>query len=126
LRRRPQTGNPRDFRSEREWYPGQGVVPAIVQMASGPAVPLDDAAAVLYDWSLGHPEDALPGLFIDYLSDSGRPPEQRSVAAFGLAGTADPVFAKRALEKVLDSETDPVVRTDLQTALSLLAQDRER
>lgn len=105
---------------------GQGVVPALVQMASGAAVPLDDAAAVLYDWSLGHPEDALPGLFIDYMSDSGRPPEQRSVAAFGLAGTADREFAKQALEKALDSETDPVVRTDLRTALSLLEMDRGR
>ena len=105
---------------------GQGVVPAIVQMASGPAVPLDDAAAVLYDWSLGHPEDALPGLFIDYMSDSGLPPEQRSVAAFGLAGTADPEFARQALEKALDSETDPVVRADLQTALSLLEQDQDK
>ena len=31
---------------------GQGVVSAVIQMASAPAVPLDDAAAVLYDWSL--------------------------------------------------------------------------
>ena len=105
---------------------GQGVVSAVIQMASLPAVPLDDAATVLYDWSLGHPEDALPGLFIDYMSDSGLPPEQRSVAAFGLAGTADPEFAKQALEKALDSETDPVVRTDLQTAISLLEMDRDK
>ncbi len=103
---------------------GQGVVSAVIQMASAPAVPLDDAAAVLYDWSLGHPEDALPGLFIDYVSDSGLPPEQRSVAAFGLAGTADPEVAKQALEKALECETDPVVRTDLQTAISLLETDR--
>ena len=103
---------------------GQGVVSAVIQMASVPAVPLDDAAAVLYDWSLGHPEDALPGLFIDYVSDSGLPPEQRSVAAFGLAGTADPEVAKQALEKALECETDPVVRTDLQTAISLLETDR--
>ena len=103
---------------------GQGVVSAVIQMAAAPAVPLDDAAAVLYDWSLGHPEDALPGLFIDFMSDSGLPPEQRSVAAFGLAGTADPEVAKQALEKALDAETDPVVRTDLQTAISLLETDR--
>ena len=103
---------------------GQGVVSAVIQMASAPAVPLDDAAAVLYDWSLEHPEDALPGLFIDFMSDSGLPPEQRSVAAFGLAGTADPEVAKQALEKALDCETDPVVRTDLQTAISLLETDR--
>ena len=103
---------------------GQGVVSAVIQMSSAPAVPLDDAAAVLYDWSLTHPEDALPGLFIDFMSDSGLPPEQRSVAAFGLAGTADPESAKQALEKALDSETDPVVRTDLQTAISLLETDR--
>lgn len=103
---------------------GQGVVSAVIQMSSAPAVPLDDAAAVLYDWSLTHPDDALPGLFIDYMSDSGLPPEQRSVAAFGLAGTADPESAKQALEKALDCETDPVVRTDLQTAISLLETDR--
>ena len=58
------------------------------------------------------------------MSDSGLPPEQRSVAAFGLAGTADPEVAKQALEKALECETDPVVRTDLQTAISLLETDR--
>lgn len=98
----------------------QGVVPAVVQMASNPSVPVDDAAAALYQWSLRHPEDALPGLFMEYVADSTRPSFERSVAAFGLAGTADPEFARQALAKALANETDPAVRMDLERALSLI------
>ena len=98
----------------------QGVVPAVVQMASNPSVPVDDAAAALYQWSLRHPDDALPGLFMEYMTDSARPSAERSVAAFGLAGTADPEFARQALAKALANETDPAVRMDLERALSLI------
>ena len=101
----------------------QGVVPAVVQMSSNPAVPADDAAEVLYQWSLQHPQDALPGLFIEYVTDSSRPSSERSIAAFGLAGTADPEFARQALGKALANETDPAVKMDLERALALIGQN---
>lgn len=101
----------------------QGVVQAVVRMASNPAVPADDAANALYQWSLRHPEDALPGLFMEYVTDSARPSLERSIAAFGLAGTADPEFAQQALEKALANETDPVVKLDLERALALIGSD---
>ncbi len=101
----------------------QAVVQAVVQLSSNPAVPVDDVAGALYQWSLRHPEDALPGLFIEYVTDSSRPPSERSVAAFGLAGTADPEFARQALDKALAHETDPAVKMDLERALALIAPD---
>ena len=104
----------------------QGAVEAIVKMVPSQTVPLDDAAMALYDWSILHPREALPGLFLEYLTDSARPPEQRSVAAFGLAGTTNWVFAREALEKALTSEHNPIVRTNLQTALTVLNQEQAK
>ena len=101
----------------------QGVVQAVVQMSSNPSVPVDDAAGTLYQWSLQHPKDALPGLFIEYVTDSSRPSSERSIAAFGLAGTADPEFARQALDKALANETDPDVKLDLERALALIGSD---
>ena len=98
----------------------QGVVQAVVQLALNPAVPVDAAADALYDWSVAHPEDAMPGLFLEYMTDATLTPEQRTIAAYGLAGTSDPEYARQALEKALQYETDEAVRMDLQTALSLL------
>lgn len=104
----------------------QSVVQAIVQMVPNQSVPLDDAALALHDWSLAHQQAATPGLYIEYMTDRNLPPEQRSVAAFGLAGSSNPEYAKQAMEKALGLETDPVVRTNLQTALTILNQDRSQ
>ncbi len=98
-----------------------GVVEAVVRMTASPSVPVVEAAETLYEWSRQHPDDAQPGLFMEYLSDSTLPPDQRSVAAFGLAGTMDPEHAREMLQKALENEADPTVRSDLQTALDLLA-----
>lgn len=95
----------------------QGTVQALVEMVPHASVPIDYPAMALYDWSLRHPQQALAGLFLQYLTDTKCPPEQRSVAAFGLAGVADTNEARRALEKALNTETDPVVRANVQTAL---------
>ena len=100
----------------------QGVVQAFAQLALSPSVPVDALAEALYQWSQAHPADALPGLFLEYLTDSTLAPDQRTVAAYGLAGTADPEFARTALEKALANEMDPAVRMDLQTALALLEE----
>jgi hypothetical protein len=54
------------------------------------------------------------------MTDATLTPEQRTIAAYGLAGTSDPDYARQALEKALKHETDPAVLMDLQTALSLL------
>jgi hypothetical protein len=98
----------------------QGVVQAIVELALNPSVPLDAAAGTLYAWSLAHPAEAKPGLFLDYMTDSSLTPAQRTLAAYGLAGTPDPEYAKQALGKALNHETDPAVRLNLKTAMSLL------
>jgi hypothetical protein len=104
----------------------QSAVQAVVQMVPNQAVPLNDAAMALYDWSLAHQQAATPGLFIEYMTDQTLPPEQRSVAAFGLAGSSNREYAQQALEKALALETDAIVRTNLQTALTILTRDRSQ
>jgi hypothetical protein len=104
----------------------QGAVQAMVQMVPNQSVPLDDVGMALYNWSLRHPQEALPGLFLEYLTDSARPTEQRSVAALGLAGTANRGDARVALEKAVQSERDPIVQTNLQRALTILDQEQPR
>jgi hypothetical protein len=104
----------------------QSVVQALVQMVPNPSVPLDNAAMALYDWSVAHPQVAQPGLFIEYMTDQNRAPEQRSVAAFGLAGSSNREYAQQAIQKALSLETAPSVRTNLQTALDLLNQERPK
>jgi hypothetical protein len=118
--------NAADFLDRLGQSPDQGAVQAIVQMVPNQAVPLNDVAMALFDWSIRHPQEALPGLFLEYMTDSARPPEQRSVAAFGLAGTANRESARVALEKALQSERDPIVRTNLQITLTLLNQEQPR
>ncbi len=103
----------------------QHVVHAVVQLAGDPDVPVEDTAALLYEWSRAHPEEAMPGLFMEYLSDSMQSPAQRGLAAYGLAGTSDPEEARQALEKVLAEEEDPEVRGDIEAALELLGQEPE-
>jgi len=112
--------NATQFLDRLQQHDDQGVVQALVQMASNEAVPLDTTSNVLYNWSLQHPHQAMPGLFMEYITDASQPPRQRSVAAFGLAGSANREDARRLLEKALTAETDSVFRTNLQAALATL------
>lgn len=112
--------NAAQFLERLRQHDDQGVVQGLVQMTSNEAVPLNDAATALYNWSLQHPHQALPGLFLQYITDASQPPAQRSVAAFGLAGSADSDEARRFLEKALSSEGNTVFRTNLQLALAIL------
>ncbi len=106
----------------------QGVVQAVVDLALNPSVPVDEAAEALFKWSAAHPGDAMPGLFLEYMTDSTLTPDQRTIAAYGLGGITDPEYAKEALQalkKAMANETDPAVLMDLQTALSLLEKQPE-
>ena len=99
----------------------QGTVQAMVEVASREPALLNDAAERLYGWSLQHPQQAAPGLFMEYLTDSSRKPSERIIAAFGLAGIEDTQLAARAFEKALNQETDPSVRASLVALQALLA-----
>ena len=112
--------NATQFLDRLQQHDDQGVVQALVQMTSNEAVPLDATTSVLYNWSLQHPHQAMPGLFMEYITDASQPPRQRSVAAFGLAGSANREEARRLLEKALTAETDSAFRTNLQAALTTL------
>lgn len=98
----------------------QLVAHSIIKMVPNQSVSVDDISMILFDWSIEHPSVAHPGLFMEYMSDSNLPPEERIVAAFGLAGCADKEFAETALEKAIESEEDPIVLTNLDEALRQL------
>ena len=102
----------------------QLVVNSIIKMALKQSVPIDDISMILFDWSVDHPLVAYPGLFMEYVSNNNLPPEERIVAAFGLAGSSDKISAEKALEKAIESERDAIVITNLKSALSQLRMER--
>jgi hypothetical protein len=94
-----------------------GVVAAMARLVSKQPALLNEASEALFNWSLEHPQQAQPGLFAEFLSNQELPPEQRVVAAYGLAGLIGKVDALRALGKSISSETDQETRQYLQNAL---------
>ncbi len=103
-----------------------GAVRAMVELVSEESVPLEQVATALYNWTRQHPREATPGLFLEYVTDSTRPAEQRAVAALGLAGAGNPEEARIALEKVLGSEPDPVLGEYVRRVLRSLNQEQAR
>lgn len=91
----------------------QGAVQALVQAGSTESRLFNAAAERLYAWSLQHPQQAQPGLFLEYITDSNRTPSERILAAYGLAGVANKEEALRTYSKVLAQETNPEVRAGL-------------
>jgi hypothetical protein len=91
----------------------QATVQAMVQAASREPALLNAASERLYAWSLQHPEQAKPGLFMEWITDSSRPPAQRIAAAYGLAGVQDTTEAAKTIEKALAEERDASVRASL-------------
>jgi hypothetical protein len=104
----------------------QGTVQAFVEAAAQEPALFKDAAERLYNWSQHHQREALPGLFLEYLTDSTLPREQRIAAAYGLAGVADTQFASRALDKAIRHESDSATRADLETLRTFLSEKAQR
>jgi hypothetical protein len=97
-----------------------GTVGAVARLAAKQPALLNEASEVLFNWSLQHPQQAQPGLFAEYLNNQTLPPEQRVVAAYGLAGALGKHDARRALEKAIYSESNPTTKLYLQNALTNL------
>lgn len=97
-----------------------GVFGAVARLASKQPSLLNEASEVMFNWSLEHPGQAQPGLFAEYLSNQALPPEQRVVAAYGLAGLIGKADARHALEKSISSEPDQNTRQYLHNALANL------
>ena len=91
----------------------QGAVQALVQAGSTETELFSPAAKQLYEWSLQHPQQAQPGLFLEYINDSRRTPSERILGAYGLAGVANKEEALQTYAKALTEETNPEVRTSL-------------
>ncbi len=102
----------------------QGTVQAFVQASSQEPALLKDTAERLYAWSLQHKEQAQPGLFLEYITDSTLSPAQRIAAAYGLAGVADAQLAIRALEKAANLGGDSTVNASLTALQGFLARSQ--
>lgn len=100
-----------------------GVVGAVARLASKQPSLLTDASEVLFNWSLQHPQQAQPGLFAEYLNNRALPPEQRVVAAFGLAGLVGKADVRRTLEKSISSESNENTRRYFEAALANLESE---
>ena len=99
-------------------------LPAMLDWAGQPAVPRTEALQALRAWVRAHDDESALDLLSGCLTDPNRPPEQRIMAASGLAISADRVRARQILTETLRDETDPALRQGLEEALSLLARPR--
>ena len=115
-----RTEDSAQFMDRLEQNADQGAVQAFTQIGSVDTSLADEAADRLQAWSLAHPDQALPGLFAEFINDFSRSPEERRVAASGLVGCADKEEADRMLRKAIANETNPNVLTNLQAALTAL------
>lgn len=103
-----------------------GVVGAVARLASKEPSLLGNAAEALFDWSFNHSQYAQPGWFAEYVNNKALPPEQRVVAAYGLAGLIGKADAGRALEKAISLETEAHTQQCFQTALASLKNAADR
>ncbi len=99
---------------------GQGVIEAVMQLSEGELVSEDDAATLLYLWTMEHPESAHPGLYSAYVTDADTPPSLRIVAALGAAACSDTNAATHLLEKALLMEKDERVASAIRDAMGLV------
>lgn len=100
----------------------QGVVQAMLQAGTTEPRLFQAAAEWLYAWSLQHPQQAQPGLFLEYLTDSKRSPNERILAAYGLAGVPNNQEALRTFAKALAEESNPDVKASLTSLQAYLTQ----
>ena len=82
--------------------------------------PLEEANRRTYTWATEHGEQADQSRYAAYLSDFDANAAQRSMAAFALAAFPDTEEALSALEKAYDHESDPLVRSNLESAMNLI------
>lgn len=100
----------------------ESAVQAIIEAGSAEVGLFDDVAERLYSWSLDHPIQAQPGLYLEYVSNSTRSPNERILGAYGLAGVANRDETVGILAKVLAQEDDPGVRANVASLLDHLKQ----
>lgn len=103
----------------------QGVVSAFARVAAQEPALLNQTAKLLYTWSITYPEQAQPGLFMEYLTDSSRPSSQRILAAYGLSGTQDSKTVIQTLNKVLALEQNSALRAPLSDLLSFVSENQQ-
>lgn len=118
------TDNATQFLDRLAQVDDQGVVHAMIQAGNTEPRLFQAAAERLYAWSLEHPQQSQTGLFMDYLTDSRRTPNERILAAYGLAGVANRQDAMRTITKAFGEESSPDVKTSLASLQQFLAQNQ--
>lgn len=93
---------------------------ALMLLGENNVMSLDEANERAYAWVSEHGGSFDHEHYAAYLSDLDSNAAQRSVAAFALAASRDVERARGAVEKALDYESDPRVRSHLEAALKLL------
>jgi hypothetical protein len=81
---------------------------------------LQPAAERLYAWSIAHPQEAQPGLYLEYVNDSKRTPNERIVAVYDFAGVANTDETVAIFSKALAQGNNPDVRTAMSALLGQL------
>lgn len=116
--------NANQFLDRLAGVPDQGAVQAMLQAGATEPRLFQAAAERLYAWSVQHPQQAQPGLFLEYLTNSRRNPSERILAAYGLAGVPNNQEALQTFSKALAEEANPEVKASLAALQGYLNQNQ--
>lgn len=92
----------------------------LMLLAESNIMPLDEATGRAYAVASELGDTFDHDHYAAYLSDVSANAVQRSVAAFALAASPNTEEARAALEKAYDHENDPLVRSNLKSAMKLM------
>jgi hypothetical protein len=92
----------------------------VMLLAEHNVMPLDEANERAYAWASAHGDTFDHDHYAASLSDFNANAVQRAVAAFALAASPNTAETRAALAKAYDHENDPLVRSNLQSAMQLM------
>ena len=92
----------------------------LMLLAENNVMPLDEANGRAYAWASALGDKFDHDHYAAYLSDFSANAVQRSVAAFALAASSNTAETRAALAKAYDHENDPLVRSNLKSAMQLM------
>lgn len=89
-------------------------------LAREASIPVNVVAQLAYQWMEGHPDTQNHDFLIDYLSNFDSTAEEKAVAAYTLAAIKDSNEINYALRKAYTYEEDPLVRSYIEAALTVI------
>lgn len=97
----------------------------MMHLARESSMPLEDVASLAYQWAKENPNTQNHDILVEYISNFNSTPAERAVAASALAAAKDSDVATYALQKSYSYEDDPLVRSYIEAALTVIKSKSE-